>query len=393
MRLEDSIYKTNATGIYINTTFGGMSVLPKKPENKLYGLDHLRALAIMMVFFYHYQMPMFGHPEWLPEFSGFGWTGVDLFFVLSGFLIASQLFEEMKKTGVISFKTFFIKRFLRIMPAFWVVVGLYYFLPAFHEREKFLPVWRYLTFTQNLGLNVRTFGAFSHAWSLCVEEHFYLLLPVVIVCMGYCTAIKKWVVLLSAMLLTTIILRHQIWNNLHVDSDDFGVNWYQSIYYPTYTRLDGLVIGVAIAAFYQFAPDTWRRISKYGNLWLMMGLGLLTGAWFLCNDQFTYSASVWGFAVVALGYGAIVVGAISVDSLLYKWQSRVTTFLATISYSLYLTHKGVIHVTQNIAALWQIPVSGNVMMLICVVACVLSAYLLHVVVEKPVMWVRRWVVG
>lgn len=90
--------------------------------------------------------------------------------------------------------------------------------------------------------------------------------------------------------------------------------------------------------------------------------------------------------MVALGYGAIVVGAISAGSLLYKWQSKITTFIATISYSLYLIHKGVIHVTQNIAAHWQIPVSGNVMMVICVVACVLSAYLLRMVVEKPVMW-------
>jgi peptidoglycan/LPS O-acetylase OafA/YrhL len=76
-------------------------------QQKLYGLDHLRALAITFVFLFHYQISIFGHPVWLKNLAKFGWTGVDLFFVLSGFLISSQLFSQIKQGKVISFKEFF----------------------------------------------------------------------------------------------------------------------------------------------------------------------------------------------------------------------------------------------------------------------------------------------
>ena len=77
------------------TNFSGS--LELKEQNKLYGLDHLRALAILLVLGFHYQLSFFGHPGWLQTVAQVGWTGVDLFFVLSGFLIASQLFFRTKK--------------------------------------------------------------------------------------------------------------------------------------------------------------------------------------------------------------------------------------------------------------------------------------------------------
>ena len=78
-----------------------------KVHEKLYGLDHLRACAIILVFFFHYYIISDGKPEWLPDVASFGWTGVDLFFVLSGFLISSQLFLQIKKGQLISFKVFY----------------------------------------------------------------------------------------------------------------------------------------------------------------------------------------------------------------------------------------------------------------------------------------------
>jgi len=139
----------------------------------LFGLNHLRALAISGVFLYHYAR-LFPHPEWTNTLSKFGWTGVDLFFVLSGYLISSQLFAKMAQQKNISFKDFFIKRFFRIIPAYLVIVLLYFLFPSFREREAPAALWKYLTFTQNIGLDLRTQGTFSHAWSLCIEEQFYL---------------------------------------------------------------------------------------------------------------------------------------------------------------------------------------------------------------------------
>lgn len=102
--------------------------LDKHIQQKFYGLDSLRTLAISFVFFFHYFILSGRQPAWLPDAAKFGWTGVDLFFVLSGFLISSQLFAQIKQGKYISFKQFFLKRFFRIVPAFLVTVGLYVWL-------------------------------------------------------------------------------------------------------------------------------------------------------------------------------------------------------------------------------------------------------------------------
>lgn len=169
----------------------------KSPE-KFYGLDHLRALAILFVFLFHYFILSGGQPEWLPDFAKFGWTGVDLFFVLSGFLICSQLFAQIKNSQAISFRLFFLKRFFRIIPAFCITIGLYFCFPVFREKESLPPVWKFLTFTQNLDLDLKDFGTFSHAWSLCVEEHFYLFLPLILIPLQFSKLFKKayWLIIL-----------------------------------------------------------------------------------------------------------------------------------------------------------------------------------------------------
>src|ERR1700753_539270 len=119
-------------------------------KHKLHGLDHLRALAIVSVLCFHYQF--FGHPEWESgRVSGFGWTGVDLFFVLSGFLIAGQLFEKVAAGKTVSLKEFFIKRFFRIIPPYLVVLLLYIFIPTVHEWGHLSPLWKYFSFTLNFG--------------------------------------------------------------------------------------------------------------------------------------------------------------------------------------------------------------------------------------------------
>src|SRR5580693_6887554 len=103
---------------------------PTTPQKKLFGLDHLRALAIISVLVFHYQI--FHHPDWIKSLGKFGWTGVDLFFVLSGYLISSQLFESLEGGGRISPGVFFIKRFFRIIPAYVLILAIYFLVPSFH---------------------------------------------------------------------------------------------------------------------------------------------------------------------------------------------------------------------------------------------------------------------
>lgn len=358
------------------------------PSQKLHGLDHLRALAITLVFFFHYFILSGGKPAWLPDWAGFGWTGVDLFFVLSGFLISSQLFEQISRGERISFKVFFLKRFFRIIPAYLFTVGVYFCIPFFREKEALPPLWKFLTFTQNFGLNIKDSGTFSHAWSLCVEEHFYLLLPLTLIILQITNRMRHSWLLLAGLFVLSFAARLYSFHTLylpHVEAENNWLYWYQYIYYPTYNRLDGLLAGVGIAAVYQFLPAWWNAMSRYGNVFIFMGLLALVCAYILCEDPQTYPASIFGFPLIALGYGFVVTGAISPGSMLYRWNSRGTSLLATLSYAVYLTHKGIIHMTQKLLAPFAF--DDHIILLISILSSLLGAYGLHLVIEKPFL---RW---
>ena len=270
-----------------------------------------------------------------------------------------------------------------------VTVGIYFYFPLFREKESLPPFWKFLTFTQNLGLNLKDFGTFSHAWSLCVEEHFYLFLPLILILLQFSKLFKKAYWLLIALFLFGLVIRTYSFNNLYlsnIEDESSWVYWYIYIYYPTYNRLDGLLVGVSIAAIYQFSPAAWHKISKFGNLFIILSLLVLAGAYYLCYDQQTFNASVFGFTLIAVGYGFMVIGAISPTSFLYKWSSKATTFMATLSYAIYLTHKGIIHITHQLLADFNI--NSNLMLLICMATCISGAFLLNLTIEKPFMQLR-----
>ncbi|SFD21155.1 Peptidoglycan/LPS O-acetylase OafA/YrhL, contains acyltransferase and SGNH-hydrolase domains [Chitinophaga sp. CF118] len=324
----------------------------------------------------------------------FGWTGVDLFFVLSGYLISAQLFSKIAQGKGISLKEFFLKRFFRIIPAYLVVVALYFCIPVFREREALPPLWKFLTFTQNLGLNLKTTGTFSHAWSLCIEEQFYLLLPLIITALLYFKVGRKSAWLIIALFITGFVLRYISWVKLVVpflEADDSWVAWYRAIYYPTYNRLDGLLVGVSIAGVFQFWPAIRERVTRYGNVILIIGLLLLAGAYFLCEDPGSFNATIFGFPLVAIAYGAIVMAAISPSCVLYRLNSRISSRIAILSYSIYLSHKGVIHLTQLLCSKWGIAEKGHVMFFICMITTILGALVMRYAVEKPFLHIRDYI--
>ncbi len=363
----------------------------KLPKHKLYGLDHLRALAIIMVFVFHYGH-IFPHPEWTNTISNFGWTGVDLFFVLSGYLIASQLFAVIAATGTFSLKEFFIKRVFRIFPAYFVVVALYFLFPPLREHEALAPLWKYLTFTQNIGLDLRTQGTFSHAWSLCVEEQFYLLFPLSLLLLLYCKLLRKGVWFLIILFVFGFAARLYSWYILispHAGQNDFWVYWQEWMYYPTFCRLDGLLAGVSIAALFQYRPKAKAWVQQRGNAFLIAGLVVETMAYFLCSNQQTFSASIFGFSLVDFGYGLLVMGAVSPVTFLYKINSRITTRIAALSFAVYLTHKIIIHQTQEQFAKLKVGNDGNLMFLVCILTCCLGAWLMNIIIEKPFLKWRR----
>ena len=357
----------------------------KEERHLLAGLDHLRALAIILVFVYHYGV-LFPHPGWTNRIGKFGWTGVDLFFVLSGYLIASQLFAGIKKGEPIRLQKFFLKRFFRIIPAYLLVVAIYFLFPAVREREGLAPIWRYLTFTQNFGLDLTRAGAFSHAWSLCIEEQFYFFLPLILMVLVYFNWIKRGYLFLGGLFVFGFLARLYCWYQFvipNAGAEDSWKYWIEWIYYPSFCRLDGLLFGVSIGALFQFRPGTKKYLDQFGNHFLLAGLMVLTTAYFLCREESSFGASVFGFPLTDFGYGLLVAGAICERSILYKFRSGWTAGIATLSYGVYLTHKFIIHITQEQFAKFNISQDGNLMLLICILASVAAALILNRVVEKP----------
>src|SRR5205807_6094441 len=140
---------------------------------------------------------------------------------------------------------FFTRRALRIMPAYFAVLAIYFLLPSWREYpEMSQPLWKFLLSVQNIALHGGT--AFSHAWSLAVEDQFYLALPFILL------FVNRWpraaVIFPCAIVLGGIALRAFL---AHQNLNDAGVlfrGFKAWIYYPTWTRLDTLVFGVVLAA-------------------------------------------------------------------------------------------------------------------------------------------------
>lgn len=353
--------------------------------DRLHGLDHLRALAIGFVFIYHYST-IFKSPHWLGPVASFGWSGVDLFFVLSGYLIGGGLLDRVRHGQGISYSNFYLRRLCRIMPAFWVTVAIYFLVPGVIERSALAPWWRFLTFTQNFGLDNRVHGAFSHAWSLCVEEHFYLIVPGAIALFaGRRWSKYAWFVG-GLLVLFGAVARWWRWES-YVSSGDLGFRpWLTWLYYPTYCRLDGLLAGIGVAALLRFYPVQRDWLTKRPWPLLFLGIVLLYFASAISKNDLELSSSVIRFPLVSLGYGLVLLAALSPMGFLARFQSKLTRTVAVLSYALYLTHKMVIHVLQEVGTReLHLQADSTLMLAICIAGCLAVAWLVHVIVERPFM--------
>lgn len=357
----------------------------KENSERLYGLDHLRTVAIILVLLYHYRA--FKHPGWIDSIGRFGWTGVDLFFVLSGFLISSQLFKENECNRKISLKTFYIKRFFRIFPAYFFTVFLYFTFPFFREREALSPIWKFVTFTQNYGLDVISRGTFSHAWSLCIEEQFYLILPLLLLILIPTRLFRYFVVFIIAVIGFSMTARVIAWNEFIIGTDtaspDFWKLWYMKIYYPTHTRLDGLGIGVLTGYLMQYSSGFKKTVEANGNRLFFLGIVLLGISFWVCNEQASKTASIFGFTLVAVSFGFILMAAVSPSSFLYRTKSYITAQLAALSYAVYLSHKGIIHLVQEGFDYFKLETSDNISLIVCLFTCILGGVFYRFVIEKP----------
>lgn len=362
------------------------------PIKRANGLDTLRAVAIVLVFMYHYMVfvsreTTFG---WL---STVGWVGVDLFFVLSGYLIANHIFSGLVKGRRFSVAAFYARRALRTLPVFWVVLALYFLFPTIMGGRTPPPLWTFLTFTQNINLQPGT--AFSHAWSLCIEEQFYLVLPMVLlaglrlrgtVAQGWC--------LLLALLAVGIVARGLLWRQYGLESGGKLAGYHPHIYYSTLCRFDEFLPGVAVAMLKNFHVPLWTRMTRYGQRWLAAGvavtlimLTLVLNAYYIEDYGYGFFMTTFGYSLMAGAFAVLVVAALSPTSWLYRVRTPGAYPLALWSYSIYLSHKAVAFVVQQQLQ----PASPSSLLLLALVttASLVAGWLLYRFVETPFMSLRE----
>jgi len=354
-------------------------------------------VAIVLVFTYHYALfvsrePTFG---WV---STLGWTGVDLFFVLSGYLIANQLMGGLRRGGELSLPRFYGRRLLRTLPCFYVVLALFWCFPAEMGGRTPPPLWRFLTFTQNINLPPGT--AFSHAWSLCIEEQFYLVLPASLA-LGWSLRRHRrrlaWA-LIGLLTLAACAWRDHLWRLYGSEAGNAVALYHPQLYYASLARLDEFLPGVAVALLRHGHPAAWARLMAHPR-WLLAAALLACGAmgvWLL--DSYYIDGVGYGRATTAMGYSLnawsfalLVTAALAPQGLLARARVPGAAALARWSYPLYMIHKPIGYMLLTPLAVLGISAQSWSAAVLVTAVSLLGGWALHRLVERPFLSLRdRW---
>ena len=298
------------------------------PPSRLPRLDQLRALAVLLVLGRHLeglvQVPWAPVDAVLGAWKRVGWLGVDLFFVLSGFLVTGVLFAEQRQRGSFSPARFYFRRALKILPPFWLLLGA---TVAARLLRGHQPPGRELlgelVFLQNY------VGAlWPHTWSLAVEEHFYLVCPWLLWAFSRSPSFPRVVLALAAGVLL-LRVGHGLWRPQFT---------YPTHLAPTHLRLDGLLVGTWLAWAWHGRREAFERFVRRHALALRWAPLFAFGPFlFVEIDAAPWGWTV-GFSLVALGSAAWVALAVGGGE---GRPSRVGRWLAAVgerSYSIYLWH-------------------------------------------------------
>ena len=337
-------------------------------------LDGIRALSVAIVVAGHA-----GISHRIP-----GGFGVTVFFFLSGFLITTLFFREFQKYGGISLKSFYIRRLIRLSPPLFVTLAIVYglvamdFLPGTLDPLAIISQMFYF-YNYYAILPGSTEGAtgFNVLWSLSVEEHFYLLYPILFLAF-LSKKMKIWHFF-------TLLVLFLLWRM---------INWYligassEDIYMRSDTRFDSILWGCFLAIIQNTKIAEKIMPSRAMTIWLAVSASILAFCFVYRNDAFreTWRYSLQGFALMPVFYYSIEKS----HSLAFRWLNwKPLVRIGVWSYSIYLIH----YVILSALKFYDLRLSAVTAFLIAAVGGIIYAAILERYVEMPVRAIRNKITG
>jgi peptidoglycan/LPS O-acetylase OafA/YrhL len=273
----------------------------------------------------------------------FGWSGVDLFFVLSGFLVGGILLKELDSTGRLDIGRFYLRRGFKIWPAYYAFIGVRVaiMMLATGLRQNWYPLAASLVFLQNFSWDWQIPGT-QHTWSLCIEEHFYLILPLLLISAKYFSIRFLPLVVLTISFFCLVLRSFELLSGINVLNFVDHVNFWNN----SFNRFDALMFGVLLAYWFGFDPAVWSRLQKKRRLIGLLGVILLAVncSAGMQNDltaaRFTHSI---GLTMTYLGYGCILMAMLMLSArsqarLAANLIGKLVAWIGFYSYSIYLWH-------------------------------------------------------
>ena len=292
-------------------------------------LDGLRAIAILLVLFHH--VPRFPANSLLHTLQENGRYGVAFFFVISGFLICTLLLREEQKTGRIDLWTFYGRRALRLLPLYYAALGLQaLFVFGLHQytpehQALFLDKLPAYLFYYSDWLATATQGPFFCAWSLAVEEQFYLVFGLLLV-----LANRRWIIgaALAALLIKAVV--YETLGNIDADS---------ALWRVVFSYQEPIFLGVLTAFALNNRPVFERCARWLSPKWVPACLGAATALWVCAHPMRSQSAldAQWLYLLMTLTLASLAIRPVTP-----VLGARAMTHIGKISYGIYLLHMFVI---------------------------------------------------
>jgi len=368
-------------------------------DGRLRSLDILRGFAILLVLGRH--LPVWpaarglsGPMAWcLEQWRFVGWLGVDLFFVLSGFLVSGLIYREIRNTGTFRPFHFLVRRGFKIYPAFYICLLLSWAIYAAFGR----PIEASTLLVETFFLQSYWLGLIGVTWSLAVEEHFYILLAVLF----FALSRRKSDAPLRPLplLLIGIAVAVLVYRVLSFDPERFE---YLKYFANTHRRIDSLLCGVLLGYFAHYHADALRAVYQRFRWPLLLAVPALL--WYPATHDMTNTPGIYtfGFTLSYLAFGILLLAVYydipsSFQNRALDLFTRAVAWIGFYSYSIYLWHEQLYFVfwrnaiLKAIADVVGVAPAFHILSILLLIAAVLWGALMGRLIETPALRLRdRW---